>query len=147
MVDVVLPQMGTSIAEGTIIAWAKAVGDRVEVDETICEISTDKVDSECPSPAAGVVAEHVAAVGETVEVGAVIARIAVDDGAGSGAAPVAGPDANGASNGARAAENGARPSRSAEVRSSPVVRRIAAADDRRIEDSRVLQQVGLQFSG
>jgi pyruvate/2-oxoglutarate dehydrogenase complex dihydrolipoamide acyltransferase (E2) component len=129
MVDVVLPQMGTSIAEGTIIAWAKAVGDRVEVDETICEISTDKVDSECPSPAAGVVAEHVAAVGETVEVGAVIARIAVDDGAGSGAAPVAGPDANGASNGARAAENGARPSRSAGVRSSPVVRRIAAAQD------------------
>jgi pyruvate/2-oxoglutarate dehydrogenase complex dihydrolipoamide acyltransferase (E2) component len=76
LVDVLLPAMGTSITEGTLIGWSKAVGDPVAVDETICEVSTDKVDTECPSPAAGVVAEILVAVGETVEVGTVIARLA-----------------------------------------------------------------------
>ncbi|MBN1543523.1 2-oxo acid dehydrogenase subunit E2 [candidate division KSB1 bacterium] len=73
--DIVMPQMGESIAEGTIVKWRKKIGDRVEKDEIILEISTDKVDSEIPSPIAGVMAEIVAAEGETVEVGKTIARI------------------------------------------------------------------------
>jgi pyruvate/2-oxoglutarate dehydrogenase complex dihydrolipoamide acyltransferase (E2) component len=77
LVDVPMPQMGTSIAEGEVIAWLKAAGEPVDVDEPLCEISTDKVDSECPSPAAGTVAEILVEVGEVVEVGAVMARIAV----------------------------------------------------------------------
>jgi pyruvate/2-oxoglutarate dehydrogenase complex dihydrolipoamide acyltransferase (E2) component len=87
LVDVLLPAMGTSITEGTVIAWAKSVGDRVAADETICEVSTDKVDTECPSPASGVVAEILVGVGETVDVGSVIARLAVEDGAAVPALP------------------------------------------------------------
>jgi pyruvate/2-oxoglutarate dehydrogenase complex dihydrolipoamide acyltransferase (E2) component len=76
LVDVTMPAMGTSVSEGTIIAWLKAVGERVAADETICEISTDKIDTECPSPAAGTVVEIMVRVEETVEVGTVLARIA-----------------------------------------------------------------------
>ena len=79
VVDVPMPQMGTSIVEGTVVAWNRAVGDLVELDEALCEISTDKVESECPSPAAGVLTAILVNVGETVEVGTVLARIAVDD--------------------------------------------------------------------
>src|SRR4051794_4065751 len=73
-----MPQMGVSVAEGTIIEWKKEVGDWVEADETICEISTDKIDTEVPSPATGRVSEILVPVGETVEVGVVLARIATD---------------------------------------------------------------------
>ncbi|MDQ3768091.1 MAG: 2-oxo acid dehydrogenase subunit E2 [Actinomycetota bacterium] len=75
MVDVVMPQLGVSIAEGTLVEWRKAVGDRVEADETIAEVSTDKIDTEIPAPASGVVAELLVAVGETVTVGTSLARI------------------------------------------------------------------------
>ena len=83
VVDVVMPQMGVSVSEGTITRWAKQVGDHVEADETIVEISTDKVDTEVPSPATGVVREILADEGETVPVNT---RIAVID-AGGGSAP------------------------------------------------------------
>ena len=73
--DVVMPQMGESIAEGTIVRWIKKVGDAVERDEPLFEISTDKVDAEIPSPAAGVVAEIRAKEGETVAVNSVVAVI------------------------------------------------------------------------
>jgi pyruvate/2-oxoglutarate dehydrogenase complex dihydrolipoamide acyltransferase (E2) component len=76
LVDVTMPQMGVSVAEGTIIAWRVEVGDRIAADETICEISTDKIDTELPAPVTGVVAEIVVAVDETVTVGTVLARIA-----------------------------------------------------------------------
>ena len=66
MADVVMPQMGESIAEGTIVRWIKKVGDRVDRDEPLFEISTDKVDAEIPSPAAGVLLEIRAKEGETV---------------------------------------------------------------------------------
>ena len=56
-VDVVMPQMGVSVSEGTITRWLKAVGDTIDADETLLEISTDKVDTEVPSPASGVVTE------------------------------------------------------------------------------------------
>ncbi len=74
-VDVVMPQMGVSVSEGTITRWAKQVGDTIEADETLLEISTDKVDTEVPSPASGVVSEILVQEGETVEVGTLLARI------------------------------------------------------------------------
>jgi pyruvate dehydrogenase E2 component (dihydrolipoyllysine-residue acetyltransferase) len=73
--DVVMPQMGESIAEGTIVRWIKKVGDTVERDEPLFEISTDKVDAEIPSPAAGVVTEIRAQEGETVPINSVVAVI------------------------------------------------------------------------
>jgi 2-oxoglutarate dehydrogenase E2 component (dihydrolipoamide succinyltransferase) len=75
-VEVVMPKMGESITEGTVIAWFKDLGDEVEVDETLLEIGTDKVDTEVPSPAAGVLKEKRVEEGETVEVGTVIAILA-----------------------------------------------------------------------
>jgi 2-oxoglutarate dehydrogenase E2 component (dihydrolipoamide succinyltransferase) len=74
-IEVVMPQMGESITEGTVSKWLKQVGERVEKDEPILEISTDKVDAEVPSPGAGVLLEVRTAEGETVEVGTVVAVI------------------------------------------------------------------------
>ncbi|HZU39682.1 MAG TPA: biotin/lipoyl-containing protein, partial [Solirubrobacteraceae bacterium] len=68
LVDVTMPQMGVSVAEGTIVAWRVEVGDRIGADETICEISTDKIDTEVPAPVTGVVAEIVVPVETTVSV-------------------------------------------------------------------------------
>ncbi|MCY3925394.1 MAG: dihydrolipoamide acetyltransferase family protein [bacterium] len=75
MADVVLPQLGETVTEGTIIRWIRQVGDEVGRDEPLFEISTDKVDSEVPSPASGILTQVVAAEGETVEVGALLAVI------------------------------------------------------------------------
>ena len=74
-VDMLMPQMGESITEGTIIKWHKKEGERVEKDEILLEISTDKVDTEIPSPESGVIQKLLAAEGDTVQVGAVIAEI------------------------------------------------------------------------
>jgi 2-oxoglutarate dehydrogenase E2 component (dihydrolipoamide succinyltransferase) len=74
-VEVEMPQMGESVMEGTVIEWAKKVGDKVEVDETLLEIATDKVDTEVPSPESGVLVEILVEEDETVEVGQVIAII------------------------------------------------------------------------
>src|ERR687888_1744193 len=73
--EVVMPQMGESIAEGTIVRWIKKVGEKVDRDEPLFEISTDKVDAEIPSPAAGVVSEIRVKEGETVPVNSVVAVI------------------------------------------------------------------------
>jgi 2-oxoglutarate dehydrogenase E2 component (dihydrolipoamide succinyltransferase) len=89
MADVVMPQMGESIAEGTIVRWIKKVGDRVERDEPLFEISTDKVDAEIPSPVAGVIAEIRAHEGETVPVNSVVAIIGSE--AAAQTSPVAAP--------------------------------------------------------
>ena len=78
LVDVVMPQMGVSVSEGTIVEWRKQVGDWVEYEEAIVDISTDKIDTEVPSPAAGRVAEIVVEVGTTVDVGTVLARLTTD---------------------------------------------------------------------
>jgi 2-oxoglutarate dehydrogenase E2 component (dihydrolipoamide succinyltransferase) len=78
-VDVTMPQMGVSVAEGTVVQWRKQVGDWVQADETICEISTDKIDTEVPAPASGRVAEILVAVEETVPVGTVLARLVAAD--------------------------------------------------------------------
>ena len=74
-VDVIMPQMGESIAEGTVSRWLKKVGDVVKRDEAILEISTDKVDAEIPSPAEGVLAEIKVEEGQTVEVQTVVAVV------------------------------------------------------------------------
>jgi len=75
LIDVTMPQMGVSVAEGTVVAWRVEVGDPIAADETICEISTDKIDTEVPSPASGVLAEILVPVDQTVSVGTVLARI------------------------------------------------------------------------
>ena len=73
--DVIMPQMGESIAEGTVTKWLKQIGDPVERDEPLFEISTDKVDAEIPSPSSGTLLEIVVPEGETVEIKAIVARI------------------------------------------------------------------------
>ena len=75
-IEVVMPQMGVSVSEGTITKWLKQPGEAIAQDEPLLEISTDKVDTEVPSPGEGVVAEILVAEGETVEVGTVLAVIA-----------------------------------------------------------------------
>ena len=77
-VEVRMPQMGETVTEGTITAWLKAPGDRIAVDESLLEISTDKVDSEIPAPVAGVLAEIVVPEGDTVPIGELLARITTD---------------------------------------------------------------------
>ena len=78
LVDVAMPQMGVSVAEGTVVEWKKQLGDWVEADEIIASISTDKIDTDVESPATGRVQEILVEVGATVEVGTVMARIATD---------------------------------------------------------------------
>ena len=115
VVDVVMPQMGVSVSEGTITRWMKQVGDHIEADETIVEISTDKVDTEVPSPASGIVREILANDGDTVPVNTRIAVIAVGDGGDAGApadaAPAAATD--------NAAETPATPETSQTMSSQP----------------------------
>ncbi|MDZ4673421.1 MAG: biotin/lipoyl-containing protein, partial [Gemmatimonadota bacterium] len=77
-IDVIMPQMGESIAEGTLSRWMKKVGDSVKRDEPMFEISTDKVDAEIPAPNAGVLAEILVQEGQTVAVQTVVARIETD---------------------------------------------------------------------
>src|SRR4051812_6547732 len=107
-----MPQMGVSVAEGTVVEWKKRVGDWVEADEPIVEISTDKVETEVPSPATGRVTSIDVEVGATVDVGTLLATI--DTGAAPGEAHVD----EGAGSGERGAEH--------PPPISPVVRRIAA---------------------
>lgn len=138
--DVIMPQMGESIAEGTVTKWLKSVGDEVERDEPLFEISTDKVDAEIPSPASGKLLEIVVPEGETVEIKTIVARIG-----GEGEAPA--ESSNDAPATAEADEEPAAAeqqqqsapsatqdgstSREERIRtkSSPVVRKIAAEHD------------------
>src|SRR5436190_18745662 len=85
--SVVLPALGESVTEGTVTRWLKKVGDTVEADEGLLEISTDKVDTEIPSPVGGVIEEILVQEDETVEVGAVLAKIGDGSGGGESAAP------------------------------------------------------------
>jgi len=127
MPDVVMPQMGESIAEGTIVRWIKKVGEQVDRDEPLFEISTDKVDAEIPSPAAGVLTDIRVKEGETVAVNSVVAVIGSD----LPAAAVEQPepavsnarDASGEDEGAHSEPDDADDVR--RQRSSPLVRRIA----------------------
>src|ERR1700690_1968764 len=141
-VDVIMPQMGESIFEGTITKWLKKPGDKIERDEPLFEISTDKVDAEIPSPSAGVLKEIKVNEGQTVPIQTVVAVIDAAGGAASTAAPV--PAKAEAAKPASAAAAPARPAAPApasgapaatqrpasagggeKVRSSPLVRSIA----------------------
>jgi pyruvate/2-oxoglutarate dehydrogenase complex dihydrolipoamide acyltransferase (E2) component len=142
LVDVTMPQMGVSVAEGTLVAWRVAVGDSVAADQTVCEISTDKIDTEVPAPVAGVVTELLVEVEETVAVGTVLARLSVEGAApapgaapGGAPAPGAAPVAAAAPSNGRAAPAGGAAAPAAPAASepqarrgrySPVVQRIAA---------------------
>src|SRR6187397_1157412 len=86
MADITMPQLGETVTEGTITRWFKNVGDAVAEDEPIFEVSTDKVDSEVPSPVAGTITEILVPEGDTVDVGTVLARVGE-----AGAAPAAAP--------------------------------------------------------
>src|ERR687898_1591900 len=92
-IDVIMPQMGESIAEGTLSRWIKKVGEAVKRDEPIFEISTDKVDAEIPAPSAGVLTEILVQEGQTVAVQTVVAKIDTEAAAGAekpaGSAPPA----------------------------------------------------------
>ncbi len=90
MADVTLPQLGETVTEGTITQWFKNVGDTVAADEPLFEVSTDKVDTEVPSPVSGVLTEIRVPEGDTVDVGTVIAVVGDADGA-AAAAPAAEP--------------------------------------------------------
>ena len=85
MAEVTLPQLGETVTEGTITQWFKQVGDTVAADEPLFEVSTDKVDTEVPSPVAGTLTEIRVQEGETVEVGTVIAVVGDGDGVGAAA--------------------------------------------------------------
>jgi 2-oxoglutarate dehydrogenase E2 component (dihydrolipoamide succinyltransferase) len=133
MTDVVMPQMGESIVEGTLTKWLKKPGDKVERDEPLFEISTDKVDTEIPSPAAGTLGELLVQEGQTVQVNAIVARISES---GNGAAapapaakPAAAPPAAPAPPPAAAAPPAPAPAAEAPKQSavplSPLVRRMA----------------------
>jgi len=91
-VDVVMPQMGVSVSEGTITKWLKQEGEQVEADEALLEISTDKVDTEVPSPASGTVTQILVQEGETVEVGTKLAQIGGAPAANGQAQPAAPPE-------------------------------------------------------
>jgi pyruvate dehydrogenase E2 component (dihydrolipoamide acetyltransferase) len=135
-VDVIMPQMGESIFEGTITKWLKKAGDKIERDEPLFEISTDKVDAEIPSPSAGVLKEIKVAEGQTVPIQTVVAIIEASDGA-SSSAPAAAPAKPAAATPAPPpATKSAAPAPAAlqqqtaassgeKVRSSPLVRKIA----------------------
>ncbi len=126
IIDVVTPAAGESVTEGTILEWHVEVGDSIDADATIVEISTDKVDVELPSPASGVVTELLVQEGDTVTVGQVIARIA--EGASAGSVPSGSQDdgasasngsANGASQAARASATAAEKEEPAPAESAP----------------------------
>ena len=87
-VSVTMPRLGESVSEGTVTRWLKQEGERVEADEPLLEVSTDKVDTEIPSPAAGTVSSIKVQEDETVEVG--VELCVIDDGAGGGEAAPAG---------------------------------------------------------
>src|SRR5215813_6342045 len=122
--EVVMPQMGESIAEGTITKWLKNVGDHVDRDEPLFEISTDKVDAEIPSPAAGTLTEVRFKEGDTVEVNTVVAVL---DGAGAGASTA--PAATGV------ASSEPQPSESAAAETKPTLApAVSAAEEETVAE-------------
>src|SRR5690606_23482252 len=123
--DILLPELGESVTEGTVTRWLKQIGDEVAVDEPLLEISTDKVDTEIPSPVAGVLQEILAAEDETVEVGSVLAR--VGSGAPAEAAPAEPAPAQESAPAPAAEEPAAAPAPEAETAAEPEAAEAAPA--------------------
>src|SRR3954449_10509898 len=90
-VQITMPAMGESVTEGTVLEWLKQEGDHVEADEPLVEVSTDKVDAEVPSPAAGTLVKVRAQAGDTVGVGQVLCEISPNGGSNGAVAPAAAP--------------------------------------------------------
>jgi 2-oxoglutarate dehydrogenase E2 component (dihydrolipoamide succinyltransferase) len=132
-IDVVMPQMGESIAEGTVVKWLKKAGDQVERDEPLLEISTDKVDAEIPSPASGTLTEIIAQEGQTVGVNSVVARIGGAGEAAGTAAPAAplAPPSPPAAAAAPEPEPAPAPGAQASAEPSQPEENIASLDERR----------------
>jgi pyruvate dehydrogenase E2 component (dihydrolipoamide acetyltransferase) len=129
VVEVVMPQMGVSVSEGTILKWLKQVGDTIAADEPLVEISTDKVDTEIPSPGSGIVQQILVAEGETVTVGTVLAVIGAEGAIVEEAPPAPEPEAEAQPEPAAAAAPPAAPTNGGAGEKtfvSPVVARIAA---------------------
>ncbi|WP_425310181.1 2-oxoglutarate dehydrogenase, E2 component, dihydrolipoamide succinyltransferase [Ammonicoccus fulvus] len=125
--DLTMPKLGETVTEGTIGSWLKNEGDTIEFDDPLFEVSTDKVDSEIPSPYDGVLLQILVQAGETVPVGTVVARIGEPGATPSGSGAVAPVEVSGASaQPAAAAESGATPGAEAGKNYSPIVRRLAA---------------------
>jgi 2-oxoglutarate dehydrogenase E1 component len=122
--EIVMPQMGESVTEGVVLEWHKAAGDAIAADETLVEISTDKVDAEVPAPASGTITELLVEPGESVTVGQVLARMSAGAAAAASTPASAGPGANGS---ASAPTSAPAPPASGDAHASPVARRAAAA--------------------
>ena len=127
--SVTLPALGESVTEGTVSRWLKQVGDTVEADEPLLEVSTDKVDTEIPSPTSGVLLEIKAAEDETVEVGAVLAVIGDADEAGGGG------DSSGTDQGEQTSEESAEAQVTEEAPVEPEPDPSSAADAERMEQA------------
>ena len=138
--DIVMPQMGESIVEGTITKWLKKPGDKVQRDEPLFEISTDKVDAEIPSPAAGVLQDIKVAEGTTVQVNTVVGTIASDGEAPAKAAPKAAP----------VAEKKAAPApvaaKSAPAPEPPVVHEAAHDEDEQARSSPLVRKIAREHN-
>lgn len=127
VVEIVMPQMGESVTEGVVLEWHKQPGDEIQIDDTVLEISTDKVDAEVPAPASGTLSEQLVSAGDTVQVGQVLARITA-----GGASAVERPAAAGSPALPKSPESPAsivsQPTATAdEIKASPVAKRAAQA--------------------
>jgi 2-oxoglutarate dehydrogenase dihydrolipoamide succinyltransferase (E2 component) len=144
--EVVMPQMGVSVSEGTITKWLKQPGESVGRDEPLLEISTDKVDTEVPSPAEGVLQEILAQEGETVEVGTVIARIGPAGSEPAPAAPAEAPEADAPEAEAPAPEPGAaeQPAAAAAPAPAPAAQPAAPAGNGRSFVSPVVARIAAE---
>jgi pyruvate/2-oxoglutarate dehydrogenase complex dihydrolipoamide acyltransferase (E2) component len=141
LVDVSMPQMGVSVAEGTVIGWRKQVGDWVEADEVLAEVSTDKIDTEIPAPTGGRLAEILVEEGVTVDVGTPLARIATDARPGEPHASEADVPAPPAPTSEAAAAAGTTP---APATPSPAPRPAASATAARRRYSPVVQRIAAE---
>ncbi|CAN5132654.1 2-oxoglutarate dehydrogenase, E2 component, dihydrolipoamide succinyltransferase [soil metagenome] len=141
VIDIVLPELGESVTEGTITAWLVSVGDEVTEDQPLFELSSDKIDTEVPSPAAGTVSEILIEVDETVDVGTVVARLGggAGGGSGSGSASAGSEDEDSATSGddervpedVDTADSGSSPKTptGSDALASPLVRKMASEND------------------
>jgi pyruvate dehydrogenase E2 component (dihydrolipoamide acetyltransferase) len=141
-VDVIMPQMGESIFEGTITKWLKKAGDKIERDEPLFEISTDKVDAEIPSPSAGVLKEIKVGEGQTVPIQTVVAVIEASDGA-SSSAPAAAPakPTAAAPTPPPAAAKSAAPAPSAPASPAPAAPQPAASSGEKVRSSPLVRKI------
>jgi pyruvate dehydrogenase E2 component (dihydrolipoamide acetyltransferase) len=145
-VDVIMPQMGESIFEGTITKWLKKAGDKIERDEPLFEISTDKVDAEIPSPSAGVLKEIKVNEGQTVPIQTVVAVIDADGAAAGSAAPaVSAPAKTEAAKPAPAAAKAQAPSAPAVEAPSPIARP-AAANGEKVRSSPLVRKIAREHN-